>query len=181
MPLLSNRQRLELEGYRSQPASAAPTPFSSPTKPSSSAVTVGAAAPSANETLRDVFSVAGPGRYTPTSSPSKRRHIESSDDEGDFAPPLKITDEETSQDALQGRTINADVSRTIRPMRRVAPGAGAYPPAPGLLKFKPVSDHQRPPRRTRGVVSDVDVFLDPANAASASEDEMECCDEPAVP
>ncbi|KAG2141690.1 uncharacterized protein EDB93DRAFT_1158612 [Suillus bovinus] len=90
-----------LEGYRTQP-SAPSTPNSSPTKCTSTSRVEEEAYPWANDTLREVFGFATSGKYTPTSSPAKRRRSQSSDDIS--------SDSESSNDHM-------DVERPMKPLR----------------------------------------------------------------
>ncbi|KAG2077428.1 hypothetical protein BDR04DRAFT_1088423 [Suillus decipiens] len=91
-----------LEGYRTQP-SAPSTPNSSPTKCTSASHVKEEAYPWANDTLREVFASATSGKYTPTSSPAKRRRSQSSD--------RISSDSESSDDRM-------DVERPMKPLRR---------------------------------------------------------------
>ncbi|KAG1779701.1 hypothetical protein EV702DRAFT_1086017 [Suillus placidus] len=102
-----------LEGYRTQP-SAPSTPNSSPTKCRSVSHVEEEVYPWANDTLREVFASATSGKYTPMSSPAKRRRSESS---GEFS-----SDGESSDDHM-------DVERPMKPLR---PSRGTLMAALGL-------------------------------------------------
>ncbi|KAG2156050.1 hypothetical protein DEU56DRAFT_217355 [Suillus clintonianus] len=102
-----------LEGYRTQP-SAPSTPNSSPTKYTTASQVGENAYPWANDTLREVFASATSGKYTPTSSPTKRRRCESSDD--------IASDSESSVDHM-------DIERPMKPLR---PSGGTLMAALGL-------------------------------------------------
>jgi hypothetical protein len=90
-----------LEGYRTQP-SAPSTPSSSPAKCTSISHVEEDAYPWANDMLREAFASATSGKYTPTSSPAKRRRSESSDD---------ISSDSESSD------VHMDVERPMKPLR----------------------------------------------------------------
>ncbi|KAG1755704.1 hypothetical protein EDB19DRAFT_1662551 [Suillus lakei] len=90
-----------LEGYRTQP-SAPSTPNDSRTRYTSASHVEEKAYLWANDTLREVFASATSGKYTPTSSPAKRRRSESSDD---------IASDSESSDG------HMDVERPMKPLR----------------------------------------------------------------
>lgn len=102
-----------LEGYRTQP-SAPSTPNSSPTKCTSTSRVEEEPYLWPNDTLRQVFASATSGKYTPTSSPAKRRRSESSDDIS--------SDSESSNDHME-------VERPMKPLRK---SGGTLMAAPGL-------------------------------------------------
>jgi hypothetical protein len=90
-----------LEGYRTQP-SAPSTPSSSPAKCTPASHVEEEAYPWANDALREAFASVTSGKYTPTSSPTKRRRSDSSDD---------ISSDSESSDG------HMDVERPMKPLR----------------------------------------------------------------
>ncbi|KAG1754027.1 uncharacterized protein EDB91DRAFT_431612 [Suillus paluster] len=90
-----------LEGYRTQPP-APSTANSSPAKYSPALHLEEKVWPCANDTLREVFAPATSGKYTPTSSPTKRRRSEAHDD--------LASDSESSADHM-------DIERPMKPLR----------------------------------------------------------------
>ncbi|KAG0709622.1 hypothetical protein DFH29DRAFT_7043 [Suillus ampliporus] len=88
-----------LEGYRTQPS----VPSTANSSPSKYTSTEEKAYPRANDTLREVFASATSGKYTPTSSPAKRRRSKANDDD-------PASDSDSSIDHM-------DIERPMKPLR----------------------------------------------------------------
>ncbi|KAF8845763.1 hypothetical protein BDN67DRAFT_1065034 [Paxillus ammoniavirescens] len=104
------------EGYLSPPPS---SPYSSPLKQGATAPTTAHYPVPANETTRQVFSPLSSGRYTPLSSPSKRKCSDTDPDEEDYQPTDTLFQPEDQRNMMvEMRSDEMEVERPVKPLRR---------------------------------------------------------------
>ncbi|KIK97862.1 hypothetical protein PAXRUDRAFT_824490 [Paxillus rubicundulus Ve08.2h10] len=152
------------EGYLSPPPSST-TLYSSHLKQGTMSPTAAHYPVPANETTRQVFSSLSSGRYTPLSSPSKRKCSDTDPDEEDYqrTDTLFQSEEDQGDVMVEMRSDEMEVERPVKPLRRSQRVRMETSPLPVGFLFPGRTDMNLSAAEGRSLGHIQDVFLESAS------------------